>query len=115
MPYEIFSILIGETKPFAVTLNENQTVNALQHAIKAERQKLTPFDADAVDLTLYLINATGSNHQERIEAVRLKSQNLSILQELDSVDLLADVFASSDGPPLRTIHVLVRTPEGESC
>jgi len=111
MLFRIFSILIGEADTFSVTLDDAQIVDDLKEAIKTKRQLF-----DAPDLVLYLINVTGSNHQERIEAVKHKSQNLSILQRLDSLDLLTDVFA--DGAPLRTIHVLVRTivrvPKGES-
>ena len=110
MPYTIYCILIGETRPFTVTLDEAQKVPELKKAVKGESRQLALFDAH--HLQLYLINVDASK-EHWIAEVNLIAQNLSGLQELDSFDSMTQVFGSSS-PRDRTVHVLIRPPNGGS-
>ena len=112
MLYTIYCILVGETNTFTLTLDDNQTVYELKKAVKAENQE--PALLNDHHLQLYLINVDASRFKgDWIAEVNLKAQNSSGVQELNQFASMTDVFGSS-GSRDRTVHVLVRPPNGGS-
>jgi Crinkler effector protein N-terminal domain len=110
MPYRLLCIVIGETNPIVVDINDDQLVAHLKKAIKQEaKPKLDTFAAH--DLELYQVNIDASNEQKAIEEV--KSEDLSKLQQLNPAFELRDYFDSS-GPLPRKLHILVKIPKSES-
>jgi len=109
MPYTIYSVVIGETNSFSVTLDETKSVDDLKVAIKAT----IAYSAPAYTMTLYFVNATGGDEQACIEVVKQKTQDLSILRPLSSFDSLTTVFASSYPLP-KSVHILVVPPTRQS-
>jgi len=114
LPDGIWCFLVGENLTFSVNVNKSrtQTVDHLKDAIKV---KLAPtLDSVAAPaLTLYLVNATGSNGQGCIEVAEHKAQDLSNLRKLDPFALLTDIFAPP-GPSGPLIHILVQPPRAVS-
>jgi Crinkler effector protein N-terminal domain len=112
MLYRLLCIVIGETNPIVVDINDDQLVAHLKDAIKKKKEHvLGAFDAN--DLTLYQVNIDASNEQNYIQEVKRESENLSKLRKLNPVFELRDYFDSS-GPLHRVIHILVEPPGGES-
>jgi Crinkler effector protein N-terminal domain len=109
MLYTLVCIVIGETNPFVVDINEDRLVAHLKKAIKKEAEHaLGAFDAHT--LTLYQVHLNPKEeeyHKKLQEAFRNPSKN----KELDPLDELKDVFPT--GPTRRMIQILVQPPEGE--
>jgi len=110
LPDDVWCFLVGENLTFSVNINKSrtQTVDHLKHAIKVIlASALDTVDAPA--LTLYLVNAIGSDGQGCTEVAEHKAQDLSNLRKLDPFALLTDIFAPP-GPSGPLIHILVQPP-----
>jgi Crinkler effector protein N-terminal domain len=94
--YAIFSIVVGENRPFIVDISPHKTVAHLKDAIKLKNPAFDNFAAHHLDL--YLINhATDGSLIEKAKEL------------LDPMDKLNAVFR---GPPLDGIvHILVQPPQ----
>jgi len=101
--YKIFCIVPGDENPFAVDIDETQTVFDLQTAIETEQPDLA-----TVVLGLYRIDV------KSIEEVEKKSQDLSGLKRLEASEELSVVFGPT-GPGTGDIHIILVQPSaGES-
>ena len=110
MSYIIWCIIVGETIPFPVNIDETQSVGELKHAIKEEiAPRLNAFPVH--QLTLYKIDAKydETNYENGVESVEPnQDQKLGFqLRKLSAVFGLA-------GPSDDKIHILVEPPAGES-
>jgi len=110
MLYTIWCILVGETTPFSVKIDQTASVYKLQDHIK-KREELT---LDASELTLYKIDVDATDKNTYIPIVQDISQDLSNINtdkatELDVVQELSDVFGMTH-PSKERIHILVVPP-----
>jgi len=108
---DIWCIVVGETTPFSVTIDETRSVDALKGRIKKKKEPM--LDAFAADqLTLYKINEVKFERSSKhLEAVQEISQNLSKQTSLDPWIQLSTI---EDGFPPGTLHILVQPPASES-
>ena len=107
--YTIWCIVVGDTTPFSVKIDETKSVDALKKAIKKETKPMfKAFDADR--LTLYKIDAKydEATYENEVESVKPNQD-----QKLGSpLRKLSAVFGQT-GPDDDKIHILVEHPAGE--
>jgi len=108
--YTIWCIVVGETTPFSVEIDETKSVDALKKAIKKEKKPM--FKAFAADrLTLYKINVPFEGSGKHLETVQEIYQNLSEQTSLGPWIQLSTI--EGEFPP-GMLHILVKPPAGES-
>src|SRR5258706_8858926 len=111
--YTVTCAILGHRTAFSVKIDSNEQVSELKRQIRAEQfQALALFQAS--DLNLYKINIPVTpTYDAVIEPIYQRTVNVNEDDELkDPTAELEDVFP--DGAPRKTIHILVKVPEGES-
>jgi len=112
--YKIWCIIIGETTPFSVKVDQTESVHDLKKGVKTEKAPL--LNAFAPDqLTLYKIHVdtTKTTYTTVVQDISQDLSNTQKVKRLDPMDELSDVFGTM-GPPKEKIHILVERPAGES-
>jgi len=111
MLYTIWCIIVGETTPFLVEIDETESVDQLKKDIKQTAEPRFAAFA-AVQLTLYKIDVDPTDENTYIPIVQDISQDLSNTDkatELDAVDELSEDFGTTH-PSKERIHILVVPP-----
>src|SRR5258706_277023 len=111
--YTVTCAILGHRKAFSVEIDRDKPVSTLKNKISAQEfQALASFQA--LDLKLYKINIPVTpTYDAAIEPIYQRTVNFNEDDELkDPTAELEDVFP--DGAPRKTIHILVKVPEGES-
>jgi hypothetical protein len=103
--YEIFCIFEGQSTPWSVKIEKNESVTTLRETIKKRKSKVLA-DVDADDLTLYKVDI-----YEDLELIAKLEQKMSdnpppLFTSMRMTDLY------SKEPPKRSVHILVRPPSG---
>jgi len=112
--YKIWCIIIGETTPFSVKIDQTESVDDLKKSVKKE--KVDILDAFAADqLTLYKIHVDTikTTYTTVVQDISQDLSNTQKVTQLDPMDELSEVFGTM-GPPKEKIHILVERPAGES-
>ncbi|SRR5258706_9032305 len=111
--YTVTCAILGHRNAFSVEIDSDKPVSTLKSKIRAEQfQALRSFQAS--DLKLYKINIPVTpTYNAAIEPIYQRTINFNEGDELaDPTAQLEEVFL--EGAPRKTIHVLVKVPEGES-
>jgi len=107
--YTIWCIVVDETTPFPVKIDETESVDVLKDHIKRKKEKsLEAYDAD--QLTLYKIDVPFEGSGKHLEAVQEISQNLS---EQTSLDRWIELSTIEGEFPQGMLHILIEPPAGE--
>ena len=109
MSYTIWCIIIGDTTPFSVKIDQTESVDDLKMRIKKKidpRLNAFPFN----QLTLYKIKEFELEKFNK-HAVQDISQNLS---EQTSLKPWTKVSEITGGFPENMLHILIEAPAGES-
>jgi hypothetical protein len=103
--YKIFCIFEGRRTPWSVKIENDKSVDDLKEAIKNKKSKVLA-DVDADDLTLYRLDIR--EDEQLVENIQQEmSKNPTLLfTSMKMTDLY------SEGPPERSVHILVRLPSG---
>jgi hypothetical protein len=103
--YKVHCLILGETVPFPIDVDPDETVGDLKMAIN-ESKDLVPRKHDH-HLSLYLVNIPeDGNLQRNAENVKLDG-----LEPLMSTWELKDKAIFPANPPKKTVHILVEVPE----
>ncbi|CAG8686014.1 3542_t:CDS:2, partial [Acaulospora colombiana] len=111
--YKLFCIVEGESSPFPVEIQPDQTISALKDAIKLEMQPRFN-DIAANELTLYKLNIPEDSNDSDDEHLEEKvNQQLTAEpapKPLNPTFELLDIYPIDDPPAKRQVHIFVRVP-----
>jgi hypothetical protein len=113
LTYTVYCAILGESKPFQVVVNSNQTVLDLAHAIKAMREdKLASIQPQ--DLTMYKVDliANRDSYKGVMDTIHERSVKLKEKEKLEF--LLGTLQELENGFPAKVLHIVVLPPTGGS-
>jgi len=115
MSYTLSCAILGQNTLFLVDIDKTETVGKLKNQIKVDKANvLGSIDADT--LTLYQVNISIPDNATFKQAMQDISQNevhASKEELIHPFSELQDLF-EPQGPPRKTIHILVERPPGQS-
>jgi len=116
MRFNLFCLILGETVPFSVKINEAQSVDELKNEIRKQSQKLALFDAHT--LTLYKIKvdiSDDSKYQSTMRDVSKPGYVFDPKLYLNAVQEVSMYFGQVSDRSKGAIHVLIEPPRGVSA
>ncbi|KIL60852.1 hypothetical protein M378DRAFT_905153 [Amanita muscaria Koide BX008] len=105
--FSLWCLVDGESKPFTIVVNMNNTMDELRREIKLEKKALGGVDTS--DLALWKLNDPVLVKPDSTLATRIGSLGTNSSVVLESTDTVSDVFPRP--PSKKHLYVIVKRPD----